>query len=237
MDEHVASLRAQEIALVLRALARHEAAVKAGRIREPAEVVLHLTTGRDVQGRLLDLSSDRGGGQTCLVALGGHRQDKPHVAYVAASHVAAVTVVGDDQTLRTLAGEEPPAPKGPALPEGTTRLGLLRHARDVEARVTAALGTPVALELAIDDAQGLERGLDAFYLLIDFVAEALEMLAADELSKQALASAVKQIAVRHGSGRYVTRQGDRLVIETGSTASGGFFADMNELKEAIERVF
>jgi hypothetical protein len=150
--------------------------------RPRPRVTLHLTTGRDLVGRLVTAGED-GGSAVATLHVGGDTD----VAHVRIDMIAAVTV------------HEPVTPAHIATPAP----GRLEVARQLKARthaLAATLGTelPIALEEGLTGDTDL-RAVTALLALLD---DALTAVIADPLGKQAVTTQVDSI--RLGAGERST---------------------------------
>ena len=157
---------------LLAELARLSARVSAGEPLEYPRVTLHLTSGRDLSGWLLDVADDAGMG-VALLRLEHRDMADISVAHVPISAVQALTV----QAATRL--EQPTA----ALPQ-VTRLALRRSMSAMVARLHA-LGT--TLEIILPD-EPSEADLEPLHSALQPLEQALSAILSDESGRQALAA-------------------------------------------------
>jgi hypothetical protein len=156
--------------------------------RPRPRVTLHLTTGRDMVGRLVAVGED-GGSAVAAVHVGGDAD----VSHVRVDLVAAVTV------------HEPVVPARTA----TEAPGRLELARQVKARaqaLAAALGAE--LPIALDEGVAGDADLRAVAALLAILDDALAAVLADPLGKDAVRTHVDSLRLSAGeesSARLVGR--------------------------------
>ena len=146
--------------------------------RPRPRVTIHLTTGRDLLGRLVAFGED-GGSAVAVLHVGGDAD----VAHIRVDVVAAVTVHEPVMPART-AAEAP---------------GRLELARQVAARAQAlatALGAP--LPIALDEGMAGDPDLRAVATLLAILDDALTPVLADPMGKQAIRDQVESL--RLGAG-------------------------------------
>jgi hypothetical protein len=187
-DDPVGRVRPRSPRRLLEELASAGARLAAtGRPRP--RVTLHLTTGRDLVGRLV-ASGEDGGSAIATLHVGGDTD----VAHVRIDTIAAVTV------------HEPIAP----APIATAAPGRLEVARQLKARsaaFAATLGTelPIALEEGVSGDTDL-RAIAALLAILD---DALAAVVADPLGKETVTTQLDSI--RLGAGEHPTA---RLIDRT-----------------------
>jgi hypothetical protein len=150
--------------------------------RPRPRVTLHLTTGRDLVGRLVSAGED-GGSAVATLHVGGDTD----VAHVRIDMIAAVTV------------HEPVTPAHIA----TAAPGRLEVARQLKARsqaLASTLGTE--LPIALEDGTSSDTDLRAVSTLLALLDDALAAIVADPLGKEAVTTQLDSI--RLGAGEQST---------------------------------
>jgi len=156
--------------------------------RPRPRVTLHLTTGRDLVGRLVAVGED-GGSAVAALHVGGDAD----LAHVRVDLVAAVTV------------HEPIVPARTAAPAP----GRLELARQLKARshaLASALGAE--LPIALDEGVAGDPDLRAVAALLAILDDALAAVIADPMGKEAVTSQIESLRLGAGeesSARLVGR--------------------------------
>ncbi len=193
-------------------------------VRIPA-VTLHLRSGRDVYGFVLEVAEDRRAGRMVLLHAPGPELRNPQTdaMYLAAASIEALTL--HDVELQDKPVE---APAGTPAPTG---LQLKRRFAELSRTLGEPYGGEVPLELSgAPDADGLR----ALASLADRLVEVMRKLAADELGREAVREKVRRIALAVSEGTGASLTGGTLTITTGKPPSRWPTAD--ELEQSIQSV-
>lgn len=193
-------------------------------VRIPA-VTLHLRSGRDVYGHVLEVSDDRRAGKVVLLHAPGPELRNPQTdaMYLAAASIEALTV--HDVELRDKPVE---APAGTPTPTG---LQLKRRFAELARTLGEPYGGEIAVELSgSPDADGL-RALSA---LADRLVDVMRKLAADELGREAVREKVRRIALGVSDGASASLTDGTLTLTTGKAPAHWPTAD--ELEQRVQSV-
>lgn len=191
-------------------------------VRRP-EVTLHLRTGRDVRGILLDRAERTRGGPTVLVHVLGHGPHPEYdVAYVPVSSIEAVTVHDLPSMGQSTEG---PAPG---------RMELRRRAAELGGRLAAAVGREMPVEVSFDGAPEDDGSGNALAHLLGAVEAVLDNLAADEMARAALREKVSRIELKMGMPSGAALDAGKLVLRT--AVEPARWLTREELRASIESV-
>ncbi|MEW6733981.1 MAG: hypothetical protein AB1489_21825 [Acidobacteriota bacterium] len=197
-------------------------------------ITLHLRSGRDLRGWLIDLSEERGQ-LAALLQLPGNDLHNPQtdLLYLELSTIEAVTIHNAWEVANLISFGRIGAPPGVSPP---TRLEVKRSL--VELSHSLAQTIDISLSYQVDWNKIPQSG-EPLRALAETVREATEVLKGigqDPLGKEALAKRVKQVEFENGSTPGVSLKGDLLtitiVLEQGRT---GRLAH-TELRDRIEAV-
>lgn len=162
-------------------------------------VTVHLHSGRDVVGAVLDVFEPRmGGGRTLLLSRRGQgRGPETDVLLVPVGHVEAVTL-HELPRASAAPSNEPPSP-----------LQLKRKAKAVSEQVTAVLGSAFTVEVggAADDA-----ALLALSHALDALGPVLQGICGDTLGRDSLRGAVNRVLVSTAGAASVTLNNGQLQV-------------------------
>jgi hypothetical protein len=180
-------------------------------------VTLHLQSGRDVTGAVLDLFEPRVGGRTLLVSrrVPGRGPDT-EVLLVPLAHVEAVTLHELPKASGAAATTEPPSP-----------LQLKRKARALVDQHSALLGAPLAVDVgeAADDA-----ALAALGQALEALGTVLAGICGDALGRESLKAGVTKFVVVTGASSQVTKQGGEVRVTTAVAADQRLSVDVLKAK-------
>lgn len=183
-------------------------------------VTLHLHSGRDVVGTLLDFFEPRGAGsRTLLLARRACGQGPDtELLLVPVAHLEAVTL------------HELPRPAPATQPEPPSPLQLRRQARAVAEQVSNAAGGAIHVEVAAttDDAS-----LGAVAQALTALAAVASGVCADALGREAFKSAVTRVLVAAGPSSSVTLRDAVLSVTTATSADRLTARTLKPLLEAL----
>ena len=212
----LATLKPQRLERLLEELAAISRRVSKGEALERPNVTLHLGSGRELRGALLDVTSDSGGAVALLLDV--QERFTVDVTHVSVARLEAITV-HDALNLYDRAGNAPPAP------------GKLELRRTFGALGEALQASGINLKLELPGAPE-ERDLEALRDLLEPLRQALEGISSDEIGRAAL-ERIQTVALSVAASVGATLQGARLEVATARA-----FADRPDaasLREMIER--
>jgi hypothetical protein len=195
-------------------------------VRIPA-VTLHLRSGRDVYGHVLEVAEDRRAGRVVLLHAPGPELRNPQTdaMYLAAASIEALTVHDVELQDRPVAAPGMPAPAAP------TSLQLKRRFAELARTLGEPYGGEVPVELSgTPDAEGLS----ALSALADRLVEVMRKLAADELGREAVREKVRRIALAVSDGTSASLMGGTLTITTGKAPAR--WPTTAELEQSVQSV-
>jgi hypothetical protein len=189
-------------------------------------VTLHLRSGREVQGFLLEQRGDTRNGKTVVLqALSGDgRRTEPDALFVRLEAIDAITV-------HELAGLSQP-PRG--APPPPTKLELRRKLAERQSSLAAALGTPLELEVEWDKLPPEPEALGALDTLGTRAFGVLEELTRELLGLEALRSQARKVRLALGPSAQVLREQQSLVLVTTVAVTG--WMSKEDLRREIEKV-
>ncbi|XXF76228.1 hypothetical protein P2318_24660 [Myxococcaceae bacterium GXIMD 01537] len=189
-------------------------------------VTLHLRSGRELKGFLLEVrEAPRGGGSVVLHALSADgRRAEPDAAFVRPESIEAITV----HELPGLA--QPPRD----LPPPPTKLELRRKLAQRREALATALGAPVELEVDWERLSPEPEALGALDALGSRAFGVLEELSREPLGLEALRTQVRQVRLSVGAAAQVLREQQSLLLVTTLSALG--WMSKGDLRGAIEKV-
>jgi hypothetical protein len=189
-------------------------------------VTLHLRSGRELQGYLLEQREDsRGGKALVLHALSADaRRAETDAIFVRPEAFEAVTV-------HDLPSLHQPARGGPPPP---TKLELRRKLAERQATLAAALGTPLEVQVDWDRLPAEPEALAALDTLGSRAFGILEELTRELMALESLRANVRQIHLSVGSASQVLREGQRLLLVTSLFPTG--WLSREALQQALEKV-
>jgi hypothetical protein len=224
-ERALAELPAQSVGRLLESLVRLRERRDAGeKIRVPY-VTLHLRSGRDVSGFVLKLGTSPGPDVNVLMHAPGNDGRAPDydAVYAPVSAVEAVTV-HDVPRLATAPADAGPAP---------SRLEVRRRIKELEAALSAALGTQIPCTLGDDVPEGEPmRGVSD--TLVE-AGEVLRALAGEEMGAKALKERLQSIQFSSSAQPTVELAAGRLTVTAAPTTPQRMSRE--HLKAAIERLF
>jgi hypothetical protein len=190
-------------------------------------VTLHLRSGREVQGFVLEQREDvRSGKAVVLQALSADaRRPEPDALFVRPEAIEAITV-------HDLPSLQQPQRGGPPPP---TKLELRRKLSERQAALAAALGTPLEVQVDWDRLPPEpEAALGALDTLATRAFGILEELSREVLALESLRANVRQVHLAVGSASQVLREGQRLLLVTSLFPTA--WMSREALKDALEKV-
>jgi len=189
-------------------------------------VTLHLRSGRELQGFLLEQREDSRVGKTLVLhALSGDgRRPEPDALFVRPESVEAVTV-------HDLPSLYQPQQGGPPPP---TRLELRRKLSERQAALATALGTPLEVQVDWERLPAEPEALAALDTLATRAFGVLEELCRELMALESLRANVRQVHLSVGSASQVLREGQRLLLITSVFPTG--WLSREALQQALEKV-
>ncbi len=191
------------------------------------QVTLHLRSGRELHGFLLEQREDPRSGKTVVLhALSADtRRTEPDAIFVRPEVIEAITV----HDLPSLT--QPPRD----LPPPPSKLELRRKLTQRRDSLAAALGTPLELEVDWDRLRPEEpEALGALDALGTRAFDVLEELTRELLGLEALRTQVRKVRLAVGSAAQVLREQQSLLLITPEGATG--WMSKESLRAAIEKV-
>ena len=189
-------------------------------------VTLHLRSGRELQGFLLEQRDDGRGNK--LVVLHATRADEhrpePDALFVRPEAIEALTV-------HDLPSLYQPPRGGPPPP---TKLELRRKLSERQATLAAALGTPLEVQVDWDQLPPEPEALGALDTLATRALGVLEELSRELMALESLRANVRQVHLAAGSASQVLREGQRLLLVT--TVSPAGWLSREALQQALGKV-
>lgn len=225
LEKALEELKARTIEELLSRLAELQPMRAKGEPVRLPKVTLHLRSGRELQGFLLEERSDHRGGKTVVLHAfsSDGRRTEPDAIFVRPEVIEAVTV----HDLPSLA--QPPK----NLPPPPTRLELKRKLAERQAAVAAALGTPLELEVDWEQVQTPEA-LSAIDALGTRAFAVLEELTRELLGLEALRTKVRKLRLATGTTAQVRLEQQTLQLTTTLSVMG--WQSKEDLQTAIEKV-
>lgn len=226
LEKALKGLEASSLEELLTRLAELQSPRARGEPVRLPQVTLHLRSGRELQGFLLELREDPHRGKTVVLhALSASaRRAEPDAIFVRLEAIEAITV-HDLPSLGQPPSELPPPP---------SKLELRRKLAQRRDALAAALGTPLELEVDWDRLPPEPEALGALDALGTRAFGVLEALSRELLGLEALRTHVRKLRLAVGSAAQVLRQQDSLLLITPVGAAG--WMSQEELRGAIEKV-
>ncbi|MFL5344455.1 MAG: hypothetical protein ACJ8AT_06665 [Hyalangium sp.] len=226
LEKALKSLEARTLEELLTRLAEIQALRAKGEPVRLPQVTLHMRSGRELQGFLLEQRDDhRSGKLVVLHALSTDaRRTEPDAIFVRSESIESLTV----HDLPSLAN---PSRGGPPAP---TRLELKRKLAERQASLASTLGTPLELEVDWERISQEPEGLAALETLSTRAFSVLEALARDVMGLEALRTNVRKLRLEVGSSAQVRREEQTLVLATTVSVMG--WMSKEDLQTAIEKV-
>jgi hypothetical protein len=228
VSDELAALRqlpAKGVETVLEELGALRRREKAGEALRIPLVTLHLRTGRDLQGFVLDVVEHRpSSSRLVLLHQPGSDPRRPEydATYLAASSIEAVTV--HDAVSLSKAPADAPAPP--------SRLELKRQLAALQAELRERLGTPIEVDAQWDSAPDEGEGQRTLADLVSLAGDELRGLAKEALGRDALKANVQRIRLNVGKTPGVAVSNGTLAIAT--TASWPDRMTRDNLKRLLE---
>ncbi|WP_224368215.1 hypothetical protein [Hyalangium versicolor] len=225
LEKALKELEAHTLEELLTRLAEQQTLRAKGEPVRLPRVTLHLRSGREVQGFLLEQREDRRGGKAVVLHALSHngQRPEPDAIFVQPEVIEAITV-HDLPSLAQLPKGGPPPP---------TRLELKRKLAARQASLAASLGTPLELEVDWDPLQSPEA-LSAIDSLGTRALEVLEGLARELMGLEALRTKVRKLNLSVGPATQVHLEEQSLRLVTTLSVLG--WQSKEELQSAIEKV-
>jgi hypothetical protein len=225
LEKALEELKARTIEELLALLAELQLLRAKGEPVRLPKVTLHLRSGRELQGFLLEERADHRGGKSVVLHAFSQdgRRPEPDALFVRSEVIEAVTV----HDLPSLA--QPPK----NLPPPPTRLELKRKLAERQAAVAAALGTPLELEVDWEQVQTPEA-LSAIDTLGTRSFAVLEELTRELLGLETLRTKVRKVRLATGPTAQVRLEQQALQLTTTLSVMG--WQSKEDLRTAIEKV-
>jgi hypothetical protein len=226
LEKALKHLDAQTIDELLTRLAQVQVLKAKGEPVRLPHVTLHLSSGRELHGTILEQrAGHRGGNLVVLHALSvDSRRPEPDAIFVRPEVIEAITV-HDLPSLTQLPQGGPPAP---------TRLELKRKLAERQASLASALGTPLELEVDWDRIPQEPEALVALDTMSTRAFGVLENLTRELMGLEALRANVRKLRLEVGSPSQVRRAEQVLVLVTTVAVPG--WMSKEDLLQAIEKV-
>ncbi|MDC0713396.1 hypothetical protein POL68_33340 [Stigmatella sp. ncwal1] len=226
LEKALKGLEARTLEELLTRLAELQSLRARGEPVRLPQVTLHLRSGRELQGFLLELRGESPGGKAVVLhAMSAHtRRSEPDAIFVRPEAIEAITV-HDLPSLGQPARDLPPPPN---------KLELRRKLAQRRDSLAAALGTPLELEVDWDRLPPEPDALEALDVLGTRAFGVLEGLTRELLGLEALRTHVRKLHLAVGSAAQVLRQQESLRLITPVGAVGRMTQE--ELRGAIEKV-
>lgn len=191
----IRALPARSVEDVIAELAAAQVRAARGEPLSPPVVTVHLGTGFQATGEIIDILFDQRRGTTLLLHLVGmSRHDRSSdVIYVKVDQVAALTVHAAVGHVALLSAGQVAPPAGPP----PTRLEARRTLERLRSQFVQRIGAEVALDAPIDDAP-----VDQLAGLVELATQvfgALQSVVRDDLGLEAVRSQVKTVQLRAGA--------------------------------------
>lgn len=225
LEKALKSLEARTLEELLTRLTELQALRAKGEPVRLPRVTLHLRSGRELQGFLVEQREEGRSGKTVVLhALSSDaRRAEPDAIFIRNEVIEAITV----HDLPSLA--QPPR-GGPPPP---TRLELKRKLAERQSSLASALGTPLELEVDWERINEPET-LAALDTLSTRAFGVLEALTRDVMGLEALRTNVRKLRLEVGASAQVRREEQTLVLAT--TVSVMSWMSKEDLQSAIEKV-
>ncbi len=224
LDEALKELEARTVEELLARLAELPALRSQGEPVRLPRVTLHLRSGRDVHGSLLELRADsRGGAKTVVLHVPGPGRPEPDVLFVRPESIEALTV-----------HELPSLHLPPPGPPPPTKLELRRKLAERQTALASALGTPLELRVDWEQLPPEPEALGALEVLSSRALGVLEELARELMGLEALRASVREVRLSVGSAAQVLREQQSLLLVTTVAPTG--WMGREPLRHAIEKV-
>lgn len=205
----------------LDALIEQLAGLRRARGEQVPRVTLHLASGRDVSGWLVEAV----GGQLLVHAAGDDpRRTGDDALFLPRAALAAITVHDAGELALSLEAERTPP----------TRLELKRRAAELSAAVSQAVGEPVTYEIAWDAVMESGPPLRSLEDLMLECTEALKGIASDPLGRSALRERLRKVCFVEGPRAAAAMEGGTLIVCATLAQGAEGRLDGEQLRGAIE---
>lgn len=198
------------------------------------QVVVHLHSGKDFMGFVLDaVRSDQGKMLLLQVVEEGDRFPMPKAAYINMNDVDAVTIQSASDAFDVLSFGETTIPPVTAPP---TRLDIKRQQARLSAILTDVLGTPVNFE--VDWAEIAETGeplRQLNYVMNDTIV-ALTSLADDQFTRKEFAKKLRTVKFVKAPQAAIQFHAGTLVVSSSLNSRARQEINASPLKAAIQKV-
>jgi hypothetical protein len=193
-------------------------------------VTLHLSSGRDVVGEVINLHADRRGPTALVMVVAIARGDaSPAAAYVPLSTIEAVSVHEAARHAALLSWGQVSGP----LEEAPTRLEARRRLEQHRKEASAAAGLELTWVFNLDQVADGEPLRGVVDLSADAVAT-VKAVASDELGRRALAEGVTAVSLEDGPEASVALREKRLVFVAPWARGRPARLSLKELKVAVD---
>ncbi|MBL8918525.1 MAG: hypothetical protein JNJ54_06660 [Myxococcaceae bacterium] len=191
----IRALPARSVEDVIAELAAAQVRAARGEPLSPPVVSVHLASGFQVTGEIIDILFDQRRGTTLLLHLvGTSRHDRSSdVIYVRADAVAALTVHSAAGHVALLSAGQVTAPAGPP----PTKLEARRLLEKMRTQLQDRVGHDVGFASAIDEVPAEHLG--GLVELGNVVFGALSTVMRDELGLEAVKTQLKQVSLQPGA--------------------------------------
>lgn len=226
--EALLQLSAKSVASVLQDLVDLRRRARKGEKVTVPLVTLHLKSGRDLTGWIVDAGEDSRHGENLVFHIPGRdfRNPDDDACYLPPATIEAITVHGAGG--HALALEQGrPAP---------SQIELNRRAEEMGRLVSTACGTDVHFAVDWDATPDHGEPLKAMEDIMRMVAGVLTDICAEPLGRQAVLSKVRAVRLGQGPTARVALDGETLaiVVPVGTTGEGRLSA--LDLRRAVESV-
>jgi hypothetical protein len=226
LEKALKGLEARTLEELLTRLAELQSLRAKGEPVRLPRVTLHLRSGRELQGFLLEQRDDGRGNKAVVLHLlsADARRSEPDALFVRPEAIEAITV-------HDLPSLQQPARGGPPPP---TKLELRRKLSEHQATLAAALGTPLEVQVDWDRLPAESESLGALDTLASRAFSVLEELSRELMALESLRANVRQLHLSVGSTSQVLREGQRLMLVTTMFPTG--WLSREALQQALEKV-
>jgi hypothetical protein len=226
LDKALKGLEARTLEELLTRLTELAALRAKGEPVRLPRVTLHLRSGRELQGFLLEQRDDgRSNKAVVLQALSTDgRRSEPDAIFIRPEMIEALTV-------HDLPSLYQPPRGGPPPP---TKLELRRKLGERQASLASALGTPLEVQVDWERLPAESEALSALDTLASRAFGILDELCRDVMALESLRANVRQLHLSVGMASQVQREGQRLLLVTVMSPTG--WLSREALHQAIEKV-
>jgi hypothetical protein len=226
----IRALPARSVEDVIAELAAAQVRAARGEPLSPPVVTVHLGTGFQATGEIIDILFDQRRGTTLLLHLVGmSRHDRSSdVIYVKADAVAALTVHSAVGHVALLSAGQVAPPAGPP----PTRLEVKRALEKLRSQLVQRLGAEVTLDAPVDEVPAEQLG--GLLELATQVFGALQSVVRDDLGLEAVRGQVKTVQLRAGASFVLTLAGETLQASAPITEHPRRWVETPELLSRLE---